>query len=76
MKVNTGCAKEYTGHGFISIENTETPHNLSPYDSVYTLINSLIIPVKHCRLERLEVKYWKLKNVVSAVLADGLINSS
>lgn len=29
MKVNIGCAKEYTGHGFISIENIETPHNLS-----------------------------------------------
>ncbi len=72
MKVNIG-SKEYIGHGFISIENIETPHNLSSFDSVYTLINSLIIPVKNCMLESLEVNYWKLKSVV---LADGLINSS
>lgn len=71
MKVNIGCAKEYTGHGFISIENIETL-----ITSVYTLINSPIIPVKKYRLASLEVKYWKLKSVVCAVLADGLINSS
>lgn len=76
MKRNIGCAKAYTGHGFISIENIETPHNFSPYDSVYTLIDSLIISVKHHRLERQEVKYWKLQSVLSAVSADGLINSS